>query len=189
MDLVGRIKGILLSPRSEWKVIESEPGDAGYLFKNYVAILAAIPAVCGFIGTALVGVSIPGAGTVRVAIGPALVSAIIGYVLSFVMVYVIAQAIDVLAPRFGGRRDFPSALKTAVYAYTPGWLAGIFALIPALAFLGILALYALYLIWLGLPVMMKSPEDRSLGYTASVIVIAIVVGLLIGFIQAAFIRF
>jgi hypothetical protein len=40
MNLVERIKGILLQPKSEWPVIEREPGDAGYLFPNYVAIVA-----------------------------------------------------------------------------------------------------------------------------------------------------
>ena len=45
MNLVERIKGILLQPKSEWPAIEREPGDAGYLFPNYVAIVAAIPAV------------------------------------------------------------------------------------------------------------------------------------------------
>ena len=53
MNLVERVKGILLQPNSEWSAIASEPGNAGYLFPNYVAIVAAIPPVCSFIGMAL----------------------------------------------------------------------------------------------------------------------------------------
>ena len=68
MNLFERVKGILLNPRAEWSVIEREQGDVAYLFMNYVAILAAIPAVCGFIGTSLIGISLPGLGTVRVPI-------------------------------------------------------------------------------------------------------------------------
>ena len=64
MNLVERIKGILLQPKSEWPAIEREPGDAGYLFPNYVAIVAAIPAVCTFIGTSIIGF-----GAYRVGIG------------------------------------------------------------------------------------------------------------------------
>ena len=45
MNLFERVKAILLSPKSEWLVIEREPPDTVGLFKNYVAILAAIPAV------------------------------------------------------------------------------------------------------------------------------------------------
>ena len=68
MNLFERVKGILLNPRAEWAIIEREPGDMAYLFMNYVAILAAIPAVCGFIGSSLIGISLPGLGTVRVPI-------------------------------------------------------------------------------------------------------------------------
>ena len=56
MNLVERVKGILLQPKSEWAAIEREPGNAGYLFPNYVAIVAAIPPVCAFIGTSIIGV-------------------------------------------------------------------------------------------------------------------------------------
>ena len=56
MNLVDRIKGILLQPKSEWSKIESEPGDAGYLLSNYVAILAAIAPICTFIGTSIIGI-------------------------------------------------------------------------------------------------------------------------------------
>ncbi len=55
MNLVERVKAILLQPKSEWPVIEREPGDAGYLFTNYVCIVSAIPAVCSFIGTVIIG--------------------------------------------------------------------------------------------------------------------------------------
>jgi hypothetical protein len=71
MNLVERIKGILLQPKSEWPEIEREPGDAGYLFPNYVAIVAAIPAVCTFIGTSIIGI-----GDYRVGIGLGLIRAV-----------------------------------------------------------------------------------------------------------------
>ena len=179
MNLVERVKAILLAPKSEWMVIDKEPGDPQYLFANYVAILAAIPAVCGFLGMAIFGRSI----------GAALAGAVISYVLAFVGVYVMALINDALAPVFGGRKDQPSALKLAVYSMTPAWLVGVFSLIPALGVLKILGLYALYLFWLGAPVLMKTPEDKSVVYTAAVVVCGIVVwlvlGLLIGLVVGA----
>lgn len=187
-SLVERVKAILLTPKTEWEVIEREPADIVDLFRNYVAILAAIPAVCGFIGTVLVGFSVPIIGTVRAPIGAALVSAIVGYVFSFVMVYVAAYIIDALAPTFGGQKNFGNALKTAVYSFTPGWLVGVFMLIPALGFLGILALYGVYLVWTGLPIMMRSPQEKTLGYTGAVVVVAIAAALVLGIVQAATMR-
>ena len=186
MNLVERAKAIILSPNSEWPVIDREPDSIRDIFVNYVAILAAIPAVCRFIGTALVGFSVMGV-TYRVPLGSALASAIVGYVLTFVGVYVLAFITDWLAPRFKGTQNMTSAVKLAAYAATPAWLAGVFSLIPALSFLGILGLYSLYLFYAGVPVMMKSPSEKSLGYTITIIVIAIVIAVVIGFLRVTLI--
>ncbi len=187
MNLVERAKAIILSPGTEWPVIANEPNDARDLFVNYVAILAAIPAVCGFIGTALVGISMTGVDTFRVGIGAALVSAIVGYVLAFVGVFVLALIVDALAPSFGGSKGMDNALKLVAYSATPSWLCGVFSLIPALGFLAILGLYSLYLFYVGLPVLMKSPKEKTLLYAVAVLVVGIVISLIIGFIQVSLI--
>jgi hypothetical protein len=188
MDIIERVKAILLTPKTEWLVIEREPGDPAYLFANYVAILAAIPAVCGFIGGSIVGISVPIVGTVRVGIVSGIASALIQYLLAFVMVYVMALIIDALAPTFKGQKNQANALKLAVYSMTPVWLAGVFSLIPGLRLLGILGLYGLYLLWLGLPPLMKAPQEKSTGYAAAVVVCAIIISLVVGAIVGVFTR-
>jgi hypothetical protein len=175
MNLVARVQAILLKPKTEWPVIEREPGDVGFLFTNYVAILAAIPAVCGFVGLLIIGGSF----------FSGLLGAIVGYILAFVGVYVMALIIDALAPSFNGQKNFGNALKLVVYSSTAAWLGGVFSLIPALAILGLLcALYSLYLLYLGIPVLMKSPDDKSLIYTVVAVICAIVVSVVIGAIPA-----
>jgi len=114
-----------------------------------------------------------------------LANAIVGYVLTFVIVYVVALIVDALAPTFSGRKNFESALKVTAYSYTPFWICGIFLLIPGLRFLTILGLYGFYLLWLGLPLLMKSPQDKSLAYTAAVVIVAVVIGVVIGLIMGA----
>jgi hypothetical protein len=186
MNLVARVQAILLNPKTEWPVIEREPGEVGFLFTNYVAILAAIPAVCGFVGASIVG----GAGY-RTGLFSGLLGAIVGYILAFVGVYVMALIIDALAPSFNGQKNFNNALKLVVYSYTAAWLGGVFSLIPALSILALLCgLYSLYLLYLGIPVLMKSPEDKSLIYTVVAVVCAIVVSIVVGAIPAMlFFRF
>jgi hypothetical protein len=66
-------------------------------------------------------------------------------------------------------------------------VAGIFALIPGLRFLGILGVYSLYLLYLGLPVLTKSPKEKALGYTAVVIIAAIVLFMVIGLVAGMFV--
>ncbi len=175
MDLVERVKAIVTTPKTEWRAIEGEPGDPAYLFINYVAILAAIPAACGFIAMAIFGRSI--------VVG--LVAAIVRYVLAFVLVYVMALITDALAPTFGAQKNQSAALKLAVYSMTPVWLVGVFSLIPGLRILGILGLYSLYLFWLGVPVLMKAPDEKSVPYTAAVVVCGIVIFVVIAAIVRA----
>ena len=65
-----------------------------------------------------------------------------------------ALIIDGLAPTFSGQKNQENAMKLAVYSMTPAWLAGVFALIPGLGFLRLLALlYSVYVFWLGLPIL------------------------------------
>jgi hypothetical protein len=166
MNLVERAKDIVLTPRTEWATVEREASDVGDLFANYVAVLAAIPAICGLIRRILIGLPL------LTALG----AAIIGYALSFLAVYVLALIVDRLAPNFAGRKDFESALKLVVYSATPIWLSGIFLLIPRLGFLSFLGLLdAIYLLWAGIPELMRSPLDRVLGYTGVVVLCLIAV--------------
>ena len=189
MNLIERAKAIVLSPATEWPVIEQESGEPSYLFTNYVAILALIPAVAGFIGTSIVGVSVPGAGTFRIPFFSGLFNAIFAYVLTFVVAYVMGLISDFLAPNFGGQKSSANALKLVVYSYTPAWLVGIFLLIPGLAFLSILGLYGFYLFYLGAPVLMKVPREKALMYTVAVVVIALIIAIVVGALQTAFMAF
>jgi len=104
---------------------------------------------------------VPGVGVVRAALFDGLFGAIFGYVLTCASVLLLGLIIDLAAPLFGGRRDFDSAFKLAVYSFTPIWLAGIFLLLPGLRFLTLTGCYGAYLLWLGLPRLMKTPQPNS----------------------------
>jgi hypothetical protein len=167
MKLIDRVKAILLTPRTEWPVIERERVTMSDLFINYVAILAAIPELTHVIGQSLIGAA-------RAPLGSLLLRAVIAYAVTLAMVYIIAGVIDLLAPRFGGKKNFANALKLSVYSHTPLWLAGIFLLVPGLNFLLILGVYGLYLLWIGLPMLMQAPGDRVLPYAVIVIACALI---------------
>ena len=172
MDLVARAKNICLTPATEWNVIAAERTPPGELIVNYVLPLSALGAVAGFIGGSIIGGLFLG----RTPIVTGLVFACLTVILAVVTVYILSFIIDALAPTFGAQKDSAQALKTAVYSYTPAWLAGILNIVPGLGVLAILAgLYGLYLLYLGLPRVMKSPEDKAAGYTIVVVVCAIIV--------------
>jgi hypothetical protein len=172
MNAARRARAILADPVGEWAAIESEPGDPAYVLSRYVTVLALIPAVFSFIGACLVGVVVPNAGLVRTPLVNGLFGAILGYVLSCAIVLILGVLINLVAPLFGGRRDFDSAFKLALYSFTPAWLAGIFLVLPGLQFLTLTGLYGAYILWLGLPRLIKSPAQKSLGFATLIVVCA-----------------
>jgi hypothetical protein len=187
--LIARVKGILLSPRTEWPVIAAEPRSARDIYLGYVAPLAAIGAIASFIGSTLIGFTVPLLGTVRVPIVAGLVSALVYYALTFAMVFLVSVIVDALAPTFGAQKDPLRALKVTAYSFTAGWVAAVVGIIPMLGFVAIIgALYGLYLLYLGLPVLMRSPPDKSVGYTVVVVICAIVVAILVNVVTGLFVN-
>lgn len=162
-NIIERITGILIRPKSEWGVIESEASTVQSIYVPYVVLLAAIGPIASIIGQQVIGWNYGGIH-ITLPIGYTVTFAILTYALQLAGVYVCALIIDALAPTFKGTKNFLNAFKVAAYSFTAAWLAGIFNIIPQLAFLAIVGLYSFYLLYLGLPRLMKTPDDQSVGY-------------------------
>ncbi|MEP6996365.1 MAG: Yip1 family protein [Betaproteobacteria bacterium] len=175
VGLVARVRGILLSPSAEWPVIAAEPSSASTIYLRFVVPLAAIGVIAWFIGRTTIGVDVPLLGQVRTDAVAGIGAAVLGYLLSLVSVFVVAWLVNLLAPRFGGQRNSLRALKVTAYSFTPAWVAGVLYLLPALDVLALVAgLYGLYLLYVGLPVLMRCPDDKAPGYTIAPALCAIV---------------
>lgn len=183
-SLITRAVNIIMRPKVEWARIDDEPATVKGLITGYAAPLALIGPVAALIGGQLFPVSV--FGTVyRAPVVGAVIAAIVSFVLSLVAVFVLGLIIDALATRFGGTSNRVQAMKVAVYSSTASWLAGVFGLLPALAFLSLAGLYSLYLLFVGLPILMKAPADKAMNYTIVVVVLSIVMWLIVGAITAA----
>lgn len=184
-DLVGRVKRLLLSPSAEWERIDAEPATIKGLYAGYVCILAAIPPVAGLIGGQVFGIG--GFGFhMKPPLVSSIISAVVAYGLSLLSVFLVALIIDGLAPSFDGQKDRVQAFKVAAYSYTAAWVFGILGIFPPLGIIAALAsLYGFYLLYLGLPRLMKAPQEKALGYTAVTILCAIVLSVVIGAITGA----
>jgi hypothetical protein len=175
MDIAERVKEIIIQPRAAWEKIKGENTSVKALYTSYAAVLAVIPAAAYFVGMSLVGISLVG-GTYRVPVTSGVVYAALHYLFTLAGMYVVALIIDALAPRFHSRKDQCAASKVAVYSWTPALVAGVLAAFPVLSPLILLAsLYSLYLLYLGLPVLMETPREKTVAYFAFVIAVSIVV--------------
>jgi hypothetical protein len=183
--LIARIINIITRPRAEWDVIAAEHATTPGLILGYAAILAAVPAIArvvsGLMPHCLFGVCYT-PNPMFVVIG-----AVVYYALSVAGTFVVGLIIDVLATSFGGEKNQVQAMKVAVYSWTAAWLSGIFLIIPWVGWLLTLAgLYSLYLLYLGLKQVMRSPDDKAIIYTVVVVVLAIIVFVVAGALTAPF---
>lgn len=180
-NIIQRAKAILMTPKTEWPVIATEPATVADLYKNYIVVLAAIPAVFGFIKGSMIGYSAFGY-SVKAPLMMGITSMILTYALSLAVVYLMALIVDALAPSFAGEKNFVQALKLVAYSYTATWIAGAAIILPFLGSVIVIAaaIYGFYLLYLGLPHTMKCPPERALGYTAVTVIIGIVLSVIIG---------
>src|SRR4051812_20850574 len=180
--LVARVQRLLMSPASEWSVIDAEPANVPAIYQGYVGPLVIVSAIAGMIGAyLLVGAFF------RPAIGGLLVSTLISIVLTMVGIYVFAIIIDALAPTFGAQKNMGQAFKVAAYSPTASWVGGIFMIIPVLGWIIALvgAVYSIYLLFVGLPKLMKPNPGQGVPYTVVAIVAMIILYVIIIYITAA----
>ncbi|GHT66954.1 YIP1 family protein [Bacteroidia bacterium] len=184
MDIINRVKNILLTPKTEWQTIETENTPHVKVFTSYVVPLALIPAIAAFIGYGLIGYSVLG---VHIGgIGWGIRYAIIQYVTMLGGTYLTAFVIDTLANSFGATKNLDKAYSLVAYAYTPALVGGVFYLIPAISILASLAsLYSLYLLYIGLQPMMKQPAEKTVPYFIVSLVVMAAVAVVLSIVLGA----
>ena len=166
MNIIERAKGMILAPAAEWQVVERETTSAQQVVTAYVVPFAAAGALVAAVVTAMFGLRLITAMFVGVS---AFVSTIAACVVG-------ALVADGLATTFGGRSDRTQAFRLMAYAFTAVFVA---SLIPVPIIGGLIKLaailYSVYVLYLGIPVLMKAPADKAVPYTLVLIVALVIV--------------
>jgi hypothetical protein len=178
--LTSRARAILFEPRATFKEIDSEFTKPGMIWGKYVIPLALLGPVMGALGRFIFGRRMGGATLGdSVTLTGALIWGAVAFIVAIAAIFILAKIISNLAPGFGGQKNDVQALKVAAYASTPSLIAGVFAIHGLFYIVTIfISLYSLYLLYIALPILMKVPQDRAMGYTAVIIITAIVLFLL-----------
>ncbi|MCX7357848.1 MAG: Yip1 family protein [Alphaproteobacteria bacterium] len=164
-----RAYGLLREPKKEWEQIKAEETTVPNLLIGYVAPLAAIPPVADLIGSAVFQPD-------RISsLSGSIIAVVVTWVVSVAMVFFLGVLINSVAEQFDADRNDLAAQKIAAFSITPAFLSGLFSLWPPLAWISLIALAAMvFVMYRGLPILMKAPEDRALGYAATVTIAAAV---------------
>ena len=175
MNLIDRAKNILITPKTEWDVINGETATPQSLFMGYVLPFAVVAAA----GPLLTGLLFGGVLGFKYF----LISAIIAFVAQVAAYYLSVMVIDMLAPSFGSEKNMNKSAQLVAYSGTPGFVGGLLSFIPVLGGLIAIAawIYGVYLMYLGLGPLKKTPEDKKVVY----LLVAYVIWIAIYFIIVA----
>lgn len=181
MQIFQRAKNIILSPATEWGIIENEPADAGQIMGNYIFPLAVLSALAAFMGYWLIGTRLFTLQLVGFRWGA--YYALTTLIRTMLVVVLAALVVDALAPSFGSEKNFGRSMQLVAYSYTPVIVGSFLVILPFISFIGSLfGLYGIYLWYLGLTPVKKTGQDKRIGYLVVSILVLILVYLVIGWI-------
>lgn len=168
MNIIERVKNILITPKTEWEVINGETATAQSLLMSYVFPLAIVAAA----GPLLKGLLFAGAFGLKYFT----ISGVIAFIASVVSYYLSVIIIDMLAPSFASERNMNKSAQLVAYSGTPSYIGALLSFIPVIGFLISLAAwaYGIYLMYLGIGPLKKTPEDKKVIYMIVAFLIMIV---------------
>ncbi len=182
MNLVDRAIKMITTPKTEWDAVAAETAAPSQVTVGYVVPLSLLAHLASFIGSAFVGAMVSAAFGIHRGVTFWLVSAILGWVLTILVVYIEGWVVNALAPTFASKPDYGNAFKLVAFASTPAWVGGLLAIIPFLGWIGALAggLYSIYVFYLGVPKLMATPADKVVPYMLVCALVMIVLWFVVG---------
>jgi hypothetical protein len=170
--------GLFTYPKREWEAIRDDKCTIGKCYAFHVLILAAIPAISGFIGTTQFGWQIGVGEPVKLTLQSAALISIAYYFAMLVGVYSLGWMIHWMGVTYDAKVALSQCVVLAAYTATPLFLIGLMELYPVLwinMVVGIPALaYTVYLLYTGVPIMMGISEDRGFLFSSAVLAVGLV---------------
>jgi len=160
---------LIVEPEKSWRAIKEESPEIKSLFTGYALPLMVIP-----LASAIVKVVLGRGPFITWSfIWGIMASSLVNYILAAAALLLAGWLVSVLAQYFSSRTDLSSAMKLIVYAMTPVWLTSIFGIVPKLAGLSVLGLYAVFLVYNGVPVILETPPEKHTAFAAAIVALGI----------------
>jgi len=181
--VLNHLWGLVSSPDKEWEAIRNEPNTLTRHYLAHTIILAAIPAVSGYIGASQVGWTVGSSETLyKLSSESALQLALLFYFAMITGVYMLGKFVDFLSTTYVDQDTTHRGVALASYTSTPLFVVGLVGLYPVIWLNMVLVLaaigYTLYLLYQGIPILMKMPVERGFMFASAVVTVGLV--LLVG---------
>ena len=181
--MIGNIIGLLLQPKKQWQKIAQQEEFPLVYSVLYVLVLALVPAAAWFYGTTSIGWSVGDGETIRMTRDSAAPIIVLFYLTMVASVCVIGFMIHWMSQTYGTDSSTAKGISVAGFSATPLFIAGAVGFIPVfwLALLiGVAAVgFAVYLLYLGIPIVMQIPQERGFLFSSAVVAFCMVILMMI----------
>ncbi len=171
--------GLFMHPAQEWRSIRNENPTILNFIVTYLLFMAAIPVVCGYLGTTITGWQLHGGSDiVRLTQSSAAIMSVLAYFATLGGILAVAAFTQWMAGTFGSKPSMAQCLAFTGYVATPLFIGGLSGLMPSLWFamlVGMLTIsWSAYLLYTGLPVFMGIPFEQGVIFASSILCVALV---------------
>lgn len=172
--------GLMVRPSAQWRSIAELPEKSFNMLALYPWIMAILPAVAWYYGTSQVGWSVGSHGEViKLTAESARTICILFYFTMIACICAIGYFIHWMSETYGAQSTLTKGIVIASFTATPMFLAGLVGFYPLLwldMLIGTAAIsWAVYLMYLGIPIIMDIPEERGFLFSSAVLGVALVI--------------
>lgn len=176
--MIGKLFGFLVHPHKAWHSVADLSDSQLTPYLLYPLLLALLPTYAWYFGTTEIGWSVPGGDPLRLTNESALSIAILFYIAQVATIAVIGWFVHWMATTYGSESSTIKGIIIVGFCSTPILIAGAIGFYPILwldMIIGVLAVsWAVYLLYIGLPITMHIPEERGFLFASAMVAVALV---------------
>jgi hypothetical protein len=173
--------GLLFKPREQWRTVANLPESSQNILVLYPFIFALLPAIAWYWGTSHVGWTVGSYNEViRLTEASALQVNILFYCVMVASVAIIGYFIHWMSDTYGAANStIAKGIMIAGLTATPLFVTGLVGFYPLLwldLLIGVVAVsWAVYLMYIGIPIVMDIPQERGFLFSSAILAIALVI--------------
>lgn len=175
---MNHLVGIFISPRSTWESIRDQDDSILMTYVKFVIPIALIPAVAWYFGSVEVGWQL-GDRVIRLTSQSAMHIMLLFYIAMLVGTGALGFMVHWMSETYEANTStLDKGVRIAAYTLTPLFVVGAIGFYPML-WLDILlgcaaAAYAVYLLYIGVPIVMRIPDERGFLFASAMVAVGLV---------------
>jgi hypothetical protein len=181
MEILRRIVCLILFPRTEFRQIATETPSVDRLIRHYILPLSLLAPIATVVGMKTFDAAWDPLHGYTVAAEQVFAAGATTLFASIGSVFVLAAIFVVIAPMYGSRTRYPTALAAAAYGAVPVQLAGVALVVPSMIIVSMVALcHTLYLYYVAAHELLGVPEGARTEFVGISMVFLVIVSIMLG---------